>query len=584
MLLYHFPLTSNSSTPNLTNKGLRQDYTINSNDFVAGGMISSFCLQGDVVDGHIHINNLNGGSICCRVKGDIVCRYALQGELRVIDDDKWHSYVLCDGKAYQDGAYLQDISAITMFDNCIDANGSLVQDIRIYDYALSLAEINEYSRAMVVHYPLQGNELNPNVLKDVSGFGNDYTLQGTNSYQLDSARGVKSLHTTDTAIYTQTPISSGYTTSFWCKYNGEWKHLCNNGSKYVDGVVNASQYDTIYATLTASGYDLVDYRVYATALSAEDIKNLYNSPVAVSNQHQTMAFEFNENPLYPSKYWHTPTYAEMKYILNTRTNAANLRTLGRVEVSSGVYRNGLFLLPDNWVLPSGVTMNITKVNYSTNSYTYEDYAKLEVNGAVFLPCSANRVGSNVSILVDNLQYKIGNPHGRLIASAQFNIIDTQILEAINQYSGWSVRLCRASSKPHSFSTSATTKIKFAKGNLQFHCIQHIWRFAEHSYDVIGAANANISDSYNGWIDLFGYGTSGVNYSPTLHTTNNADYASSNISNTDNDWGVNEIESYDYNVASNKLCKNGVVGHNEVSEGSANGLYANKLITNELIEN
>ena len=32
----------------------------------------------------------------------------------------------------------------------------------------------------------------------------------------------------------------------------------------------------------------------------------------------------------------------------------------------------------------------------------------------------------------------------------------------------------------------------------------------------------------------------MNYLPTLHTTNNADYASGDITNTDNDWGINEI--------------------------------------------
>ena len=86
--------------------------------------------------------------------------------------------------------------------------------------------------------------------------------------------------------------------------------------------------------------------------------------------------------------------------------------------------------------------------------------------------------------------------------------------------------------------------------------------------------------------MFGYGTSGKNYSPTLYTTNNADYANGDIANTDNDWGVNELQSYDYNVKNFAVNKNGIIQHNEFRENNSdvNGCYNDKLITNKLIEN
>lgn len=59
-----------------------------------------------------------------------------------------------------------------------------------------------------------------------------------------------------------------------------------------------------------------------------------------------------------------------------------------------------------------------------------------------------------------------------------------------------------------FSVSATMKIRFSKGNLQYQASTNTWRFAEHQYDYIGGDNSNISSSYSGWIDLFGWGTSG----------------------------------------------------------------------------
>ena len=59
-----------------------------------------------------------------------------------------------------------------------------------------------------------------------------------------------------------------------------------------------------------------------------------------------------------------------------------------------------------------------------------------------------------------------------------------------------------------FSVSATKQVVFAPGNLQYRASTGTWRFAEHQWDFIGAANSNISPSYSGWIDLFGWGTSG----------------------------------------------------------------------------
>lgn len=61
-----------------------------------------------------------------------------------------------------------------------------------------------------------------------------------------------------------------------------------------------------------------------------------------------------------------------------------------------------------------------------------------------------------------------------------------------------------------FSVSADKQVYFSQGNLQYQASTGTWRFAEHQYDMIGDDNANISSSYSGWIDLFGWGTSGWN--------------------------------------------------------------------------
>jgi len=95
-----------------------------------------------------------------------------------------------------------------------------------------------------------------------------------------------------------------------------------------------------------------------------------------------------------------------------------------------------------------------------------------------------------------------------------------------------------------FSVSSTKKVRFALGNLQYNAATNTWRIAENQWDRIGANNINISQEYNGWIDLFGYGTSGNNnhYPWQTSTTQNqsTNYATGIINNTTNDWGVNAI--------------------------------------------
>ncbi len=59
-----------------------------------------------------------------------------------------------------------------------------------------------------------------------------------------------------------------------------------------------------------------------------------------------------------------------------------------------------------------------------------------------------------------------------------------------------------------FSVSDSQQVWFSKGNLQYKASTNTWRFADNQYDYIGNANSYASYSYNGWIDLFGWGTSG----------------------------------------------------------------------------
>lgn len=94
--------------------------------------------------------------------------------------------------------------------------------------------------------------------------------------------------------------------------------------------------------------------------------------------------------------------------------------------------------------------------------------------------------------------------------------------------------------PGFFSVSEAEKIRFSKGNLQYQASTDTWRFAENQYDVIGADNSNISNSYDGWIDLFGWATSGYSNSMPYQTSDDiSDYGpeDESIAETNYDWGV-----------------------------------------------
>ena len=108
-----------------------------------------------------------------------------------------------------------------------------------------------------------------------------------------------------------------------------------------------------------------------------------------------------------------------------------------------------------------------------------------------------------------------------------------------------------------FSVGEGRQVFFSRGNLQYQASTGIWRFAPHQYDFTGRDNTKISPEWDGWIDLFGWGTSGydhgaVNYQPWSDSkdteSNPLHYAygkpDSNLRDQDGraDWGYNRISN------------------------------------------
>ncbi|MBP5371680.1 MAG: hypothetical protein J6Y55_07145 [Bacteroidales bacterium] len=102
-----------------------------------------------------------------------------------------------------------------------------------------------------------------------------------------------------------------------------------------------------------------------------------------------------------------------------------------------------------------------------------------------------------------------------------------------------------------FSVAANKQVFFSQGNLRYQASTNTWSFAEHQYNRIGDNNSNISGSYEGWIDLFGWGTSGYNGKRPYTTITSNNYygdGTNDIAGTNYDWGVNNAISNGGNQA------------------------------------
>ncbi len=103
--------------------------------------------------------------------------------------------------------------------------------------------------------------------------------------------------------------------------------------------------------------------------------------------------------------------------------------------------------------------------------------------------------------------------------------------------------------------SSGTQVYFSQGNLQYQASTNTWQFAENQYDYVGSANSNISQTNSGWIDLFGWGTSGYDHGANA-------YQPWSISQNDNNYyayGNGEYNLYDQNGQADW-------GYNQISNG------------------
>ena len=274
----------------------------------------------------------------------------------------------------------------------------------------------------------------------------------------------------------------------------------------------------------------------------------------------------------PAGTWRTLTTEEWIYLLRERNNYDRL--FGYATVN-GV--QGIILLPDTWELPADIVFHSCAdmgfvleesgyqsdtEHYADNIYASSVWDKMADAGAVFLPCAGWRNGKSTTETLwygDYWSVSSGEESAAYFLRFRGDILNPQY--GYNRYRGRSIRLVKDEPQPEPeskftpkpFSVSANKQITFSSGNLQYNAAkgthqcadgmtqQGTWRFAEHQWDYVGDGevgnvydngkkcdNALVSNDYDGWIDIFGWGTSGWDsganeYYPWALSEDNADY-------------------------------------------------------------
>ena len=147
--------------------------------------------------------------------------------------------------------------------------------------------------------------------------------------------------------------------------------------------------------------------------------------------------------------WRTLTNDEWTYLRETRANASKLMGVARINLdeTGTTYANGLILLPDTWTCPedvnfkSGFASEYSEQAYANyQTFTPEQWEKLEAAGAVFLPASGNRGGSSIGNVQGGGYYWSATPFDSNDANYLLFYSGGAVWDGTNRCYGQAVRL------------------------------------------------------------------------------------------------------------------------------------------------
>lgn len=319
----------------------------------------------------------------------------------------------------------------------------------------------------------------------------------------------------------------------------------NNGSKVnvnpATGTVDFESGDKIYV---GSGGKYIGFLTHNGTNFSGNITN--------PTENQPLQFYFLGNVI-PQETLSAGTTEECSVIIRDQTEhlpviscaASNENYVSGVTAYSAHLLNKCALVKFNVTTPSNSAICITgmnnkvMVNFGDNTLSFTQ----DGNGGIILPAGD---GEHWSILLPQSAVEAGDAGSAYSVDGAYTG-NYDMIPAIheNDYltAGIEVTVTTEGGIPGGVPEGAINglftinesgdQVCFSKGNLQYQASTNTWRFAENQWNCIGADNSNISSNYDGWIDLFGWGTSGYHNIYDNFNVNYQPYStSSSIVNTD----------------------------------------------------
>ena len=226
----------------------------------------------------------------------------------------------------------------------------------------------------------------------ISPYGNDTPDTPDTPEEPSAVIGVFSVSADKQVTFSKGNLQYTQSTNIWSFASAQWEMIGTDNVTGGSVSSDPTDGDSKKGTALADKVDLFGWSTSAT-----------NFGVSTSPDYNDYSGSFvdwgtnkigNDAP----NTWRTLTYNEWSYVVFNRPNASSLRGVAQVN---GV--NGLILLPDNWICPAGITFksgfhSSYGVDYyaTYQTFTADQWSKLETAGAVFLPASGYRSGAKVS--------------------------------------------------------------------------------------------------------------------------------------------------------------------------------------------
>lgn len=354
-----------------------------------------------------------------------------------------------------------------------------------------------------------------------------------------------------------------------------------NGTNLTETTVNnnvsqpeASFGGTAYAL--TSGDNEIYWAVYPTTLAGA-----YNNGIPSEFGTSSLTFTL------PT----TQTYASSGNTMSGNTYMAGYANVpqGQTDIAFSMHNLGA-LLHLNLTAATGVNANVQKIELTTRNGALAGGFTVSTDLTTIAP-AASATKSLVLNLTNGINNYIDISNGAdiyvLLPPMSSKDLTIRIFNTDNQYTEKTIASASfvRSYIYHNVTTGIDfsemedvyyftvndqdKKVVFSPGNLQWSATNGgttatthrtaegtaagTWRFAEHQWNYVGTSNygnvynnanvksdnAQISQNYQGWIDLFGWGTSGYNNKyPYMTETNNPSYGNgdNDITNTNYDWG------------------------------------------------